>query len=318
MGSRRVLAVVNKAAGGPTDELVGALQAVDGLDLEVAWTAGQGDGTRLTAAALAGPDRPDVVVAIGGDGTSGEVARGLLGAPLAPPLLIAPGGTGNSNFRSLWDDLPWPEVVRAVLVDGDYLVRPLDLMHLVELDSPTMLGVSTGLIPEGLVLAKTLPLSGRERLMTAALQVLGSYQPYPGRVLVDGEVMIEANTYLTLVGGVRYRAGLLRLLPDSMLDDGLLDVLVVDESVSVEAFGTAALGGGDVGEVDGVHLARGARVRVERTDGQPLKLEHDGELETGSHSGYEVYAMPGAISVVLPNPAPNCFAPLDQSHAADS
>lgn len=311
VGSGRVLAVANKAAGGPTGELVGALEAIDGLHLDVAWTAGQGDGTRLTAAGLAGPNRPDLVVAIGGDGTAGEVTRGLLGVVSPPPLLIAPGGTGNSNFRSLWDDLPWPEVVRTVLVDGAYLVRPVDLMRLVELDSPTLLGVSTGAIPECLVVARTLPLSGRERLLTAALQVLSFFRPYPGRVLVDGEVMIEEDTFLTLVGGVRYRGGLLKLLPHSMLDDGLLDVLVVDASVSMEEFGRAALGDGDVGEVDGVHLGRGTRVRVERTDRQPMLLEHDGELETGPYSGYEVYAMPRAISVLLPDPAPDCFSPSD-------
>ncbi|HVH21212.1 MAG TPA: diacylglycerol kinase family protein, partial [Pseudonocardia sp.] len=223
MTSMRVLAVVNPAAGGPGEEFVAVL-ADTGVDLQVVHTAGPGDGTRCTADAVAAV-APDVVVSVGGDGTAGEVARGLVQAgPGTPPLLIAPAGTGNSNFRGVWDDRPWPEVVDAVFGARRYAVRPMDLLHLAELDTATLLGVSAGMIPECLEVARTLSATGRERLLTAAVQVLAGYTPYPTRVTVDGRVLCECPAMLVVVGGVRYRGGMLKLLPDSVLDDGLLDV----------------------------------------------------------------------------------------------
>jgi diacylglycerol kinase (ATP) len=305
----RVLAVVNKTAGGPTEDFVGALEAVDTIELEVVWTSGPEDGTRCVVEAAA-RERPDVVVAIGGDGTAGEVARGVAAVPSRPALLIAPGGTGNSNFRGLWGDLPWPEVVATVFEDRRYAVRPMDLMHLVELDSATLLGVSSGFIPECLVVAQTLPLTGRERLLTAAFQVLNTYVPYPGRVVLDDVLFRECDTLLTVVGGVRYRGGTLQMLPKSYVDDGLLDVCVIDASAPIEAIATAALSEGLV-DVEGVHYGRGRRVRLERTDHAPMKLEHDGELETGPRSSYQIEIVPGPITVVVPDPVPACFVDSD-------
>lgn len=308
----RVLAVVNPAAGGRAEEFVGPLEAVAGIELEVALTAGPGDGTWCAADGVTTLS-PDVVVSIGGDGTAGEVARGLaVAGPASPPLLVAPGGTGNSNFRGLWDDLPWPDVVSSVFERRSFAVRRMDLMRLVELDSPTLLGVSSGMIPECLVVARTLPLSGRERLATAALQVLDTYRPYPGRVVVDDEVLCECDTFLVVVGGVRYRGGLLKMLPDSLVDDGRLDVCVVGAEVPTDEFGLAALSGG-LGDLDGVHCSRGERVRLERLDGEPMKLEHDGELETGPHGSYEVEIVPGPISVVVPDPVPPCFTAVSDT-----
>lgn len=301
----RVLAVVNEKAGGATDDFVGPLEAVDGIELEVVRTDGPEGGTRSTVDAV-GPH--DVVVAIGGDGTAGEVARGVaaIDATSRPALLLAPAGTGNSNYRGLWDDLPWEETVARVFTERQYAVAPMDLIHLAELDTATLLGVSSGAVPECLVIAPTLPLTGRERLLTAALQVLNTYVPYPGRVVIDDEVLCECDTLLAIVGGVRYRGGLLKMLPKSVLDDGLLDVCVIDSTASIEELATAALTG-DLTEVAGVHYGRGRVASLERTDGAPMKLEHDGELETGPYSSYRLEVVPRPISVVVPSPLPECF-----------
>ncbi len=305
----RVLAVINEAAGGPTEEYVGLLKDT-GVELELMRTEAPGDGARCTADAVAaaGPDIPDIVVSVGGDGTAGEVARGLaLVGPGAPPLLIAPAGTGNSNYLGLWDDLPWAQVVGAVFGERRYSVRPMDLLHLAELDTATLLGVSAGMIPECLELVATMPGTGREKLFNAAVQVLADYTPYPSRVSVDGRVLCECAAVMAVVGGVRYRGGMLKLLPDSVLDDGLLDVCVVDAAIPLEVFGPAALAGTLAG-LDGVHYGRGREISLERLDGAPMKLEHDGELATGPHTGYHLSAVPGPFTVVVPDPVPACFS----------
>lgn len=84
---------------------------------------------------------------------------------------------------------------------------------------------------------------------------------------------------LVAVGGARHRSGTFQLLPRSVLDDGLLDVCVV---AGVEATGFVELAGA---VMDGSHLsdprvsyAQGRSVVVERTDGQPLVFESDGDV----------------------------------------
>lgn len=303
----RVLAVVNKAAGGVTDDYVAALRDHPGVDLEIIGTTCPGDGTRCVVDGVAEID-PAIVVAVGGDGTAGEVARGLAEVGQgAPPMLVAPAGTGNSNFRGLWADLAWSDVVEMVFGAGAWTSRPMDLMAVAELGTTSLLGASAAMIPESLELSKSLPMTGRERLLTAAAQVLETYKPYPGRVTVDGEVLTEDPALLIVVGGVRYRGGLLELLPDSLVDDGLADVCVIGADVPLEDFGIAALSGG-LTALPGVRYGRGSEIILERLDGQPMKLEHDGELETGPHTSYRVNVVPGAFSVAVPAPAPACFA----------
>lgn len=84
---------------------------------------------------------------------------------------------------------------------------------------------------------------------------------------------------LVAVGGARHRSGTFQLLPRSVLDDGLLDVCVV---AGVDATGFVELAGA---VMEGSHLsdprvsyAQGSTVVVERTDGQPLIFESDGDV----------------------------------------
>jgi diacylglycerol kinase (ATP) len=302
-----VLCFINPHAGGPVQELLGVLTATAGIDVQLGRTAGNSDEGHVVAKQVC-EAQPDMVVAIGGDGTAGEVARGVLAAADAHrvPMLVAPGGTGNSNFCSLWNDRPWPAVVLDVFQHGRYETRAVDLMRLVELNLPTLLGVSSGFIPECLIAANQLPMSGRDRLLTAALQVLESYKPYHGRVTVDGVALCSGETFLVIVGGSPIRGGLLEVLPDALYDDGLLDVAAVMAHQPAQELVDAALAGRLV-DCDGVYYGQGRSVRIERLDGQPLPLEHDGDLELGTHSSYELQMMLHAIHMIVPHPPPKVF-----------
>ncbi len=96
---RRGLLVYNPIAGGRRREA--ALRAViggareRGLLLREVPTIGPGSATEIVRRAL--PERPDLVVVAGGDGTVGEVAAGLLGSDV--PMAILPTGTANVVAR---------------------------------------------------------------------------------------------------------------------------------------------------------------------------------------------------------------------------
>jgi diacylglycerol kinase (ATP) len=240
------------------------------------------------------------VLAVGGDGTVRTCAEALAGGDV--PLAIVPAGTGNSLYRALWEDRPWAEVLHEVLT-GAARVRDLDLLAVRGLDSGTevaaMLGATAGLIAEVVRVSEGLDgVSGRERYAAATGPALEAHEPFPARVVLDGELLVEGPASLVAVGGARHRSGTFQLLPRSVLDDGLLDVCVIG---GVGAAGFVELAGNVVaGEHlghPGVAYGQGRSVRIERTDGEPLVFEHDGDLWPAEDGAVEV-AVDGSVKVL--------------------
>ncbi|MEV0323661.1 diacylglycerol/lipid kinase family protein [Streptomyces sp. NPDC050658] len=303
---RRALVVVNPTAGTTGRELVEQVLGLCGRHLDsvaVHRTTHRGSATQAvrTALAAAGAQRPDLVVAVGGDGTVHEVARALTGpGDRAHPaaLAIVPAGTGNSDYRMLWGQQPWQASLSATLTGaaGGARLRRIDLGLLAQTGQPVLLGACSGLIAQGLIAARAVSASGREKYARALPDAAAAFTPYPGRVTVDGRILHEGPTVLANVGGGRYRGGQYLLLPDSELDDGLLDVCVVGEPVAATDVPHLARQG-QLAAQRGVVHGRGRRIVVERTDGRPLCFEHDGELQHLNWTSMTVEVLPGALPV---------------------
>jgi diacylglycerol kinase (ATP) len=298
------LIIANPAAGAVTTALVDDLVARcsrHGATVQLEWTRARGDATGMVRAAAAKPrhDRFAVVMSVGGDGTTCEVARGLAnGGPLPDDraLFVVPAGTGNSNYRSHWGDRPWQEALDTVLADPRAWVRMLDLGVIAERGELVMLGAGAGLTAEVLNAAPS-DLRGRDRLQAGLERAAARFTPYPGRVTVDGSVVHEGRTVFANVGGGRHRAWQYLILPHSILDDGLLDVCVVGAEVAPATVPELLREGRHLSE-PGVVYRRGRRVVIERTDGLPLCLEHDGELVAGAGSRVTLTVLPAALPVL--------------------
>jgi diacylglycerol kinase (ATP) len=228
----------------------------------------------------------DLVVVVGGDGTVGAVAPRVGSTPLS----IVPAGTANSCYRTLWGATPWQVALDRALAG----LPPtwVDLARITELDRCALSGVCTGFPAQAIHLAKS-----RGVPYTSALHDLARrYEPYPGRVIVDGVVVHSGPTMLANVGGARYRGGVYELLPHSRLADGLLDVCVLGGEHDIGEMLTLTRMGSHV-DVPGVVYARGRRIRVERLDA-PLWFEHDGEVLERSRSAFTLEAVPSAVPVI--------------------
>jgi diacylglycerol kinase (ATP) len=123
----RTLIVMNPAAGQADTErvlrlLAGAF-AVRGASFDVAHTAAAGDAQRMAHEAAAHGYR--AVVAVGGDGTVGEVITGVAGTDV--PVGIIPKGTANQVASNL--GIP-RDVEEAVEVAVNGLPAPIDLGQL--------------------------------------------------------------------------------------------------------------------------------------------------------------------------------------------
>jgi diacylglycerol kinase (ATP) len=264
--------------------------------VQVHRTTGRGDATTVAAAA---DDPTALVIAVGGDGTVREVVQGL--PPGGATLFVVPAGTGNSGYLAQWGDLPWRYALTAALGGPAgrtrAVIRELDLCRLAETGQLVVLGACSGLIAEALLIAPQITASGRARYVEALARAADIHRPYAGRVEVDGTVVHEGPTVLANVGGGRHRGGTYAVLPRSVLDDGLLDVCVIGGGIPASDVPGLTERAAHDGLPDVVH-ARGRRITVASTGGEPFRFEHDGELVAGDRTSYTLDVVPAALRVV--------------------
>jgi diacylglycerol kinase (ATP) len=305
--------VANPAAGSVSEPLVEQIAehcARYVRSVRTCWTTKCGDAADEVlgyASSRDGRTSLLVVVAVGGDGTVLDVVRGMVGASARgygnQALFVVPAGTGNSNYRALWGEMPWPEALDRALSTLPGSIARLDLAQVRELEDLVVLGAGAGLSAEVLMCASDTQLAGRARLAAALEHAAAQFTPYQGLVTIDGTVLHKGQTVLANVGGGPYRAWQYRVLPHSLLDDGLLDVCVVSGEVCPAEVPGLLLTGAHVG-MPGVFYGRGERVVIERLDGAPLCFEHDGELIAGTGPRFTVQVLPGALAALCgPYPA---------------
>ena len=236
-----------------------------------------------------------LIVAVGGDGTVSELVPGMAGHQVLCPL---PAGSGNSTARNLFGDRGWRQVLDLLDDPGACTVRRIDLLRLAEPGVTAVLGASTGFLAQVLRGAPAVDpaVKGIDRYYASAAGVLGAMPDHPTRVTVDGVVLADGPMSSVAIGGGRFRAWSLQFLPESLLDDGLLDVCAVDalSPAAVAEFVPLMPTGQYLGRPD-VCYARGTHVIVERTDGLPLVAEWDGSVWDAAGSRLSIEIIPGAL-----------------------
>jgi YegS/Rv2252/BmrU family lipid kinase len=300
-GGRSFAFLVNPASGGgaaPGAVVPVARRLRDaGAEVEVTYSPGPRATHDLVAAAVA---RGDVVVSVGGDGMlsslAGEVAR------LGGTLGVVPAGRGNDFARAL--GLPSEPLAQAdLLLAGS--TRRVDLISwAVGGRSRVVAGsVYAGVDARAAEIVDRLRrLPGPVQYPFAAVRALATYRPARYRVVVDG-VASEHDAATVVVAGSRYYGQGMAIAPDARLDDGLLDVVVIEAATKRSLIRSLP------SVYDGRHVAlpevtvlRGARVEISADARVPVPVGGDGEplgvLPPLSSLPAEVGVLPGALSVI--------------------
>lgn len=244
----------------------------------------------------------DVVVASGGDGTVAAVLYALRGSGV--PVCAFPSGTANLLCANIGNAAEPAALARACRVgrfaeldmgeiswereDGTRETRGFALMSGTGFDAQLMQAA----LPNKAVM-------GQAAYFAAALA-----NPHPSverfSITVDG-VTREREGITCLVANCATIQGDIQIVPDCRMDDGLLDVIVVETSGATQllaplAFGLVDREGKTIGRP---HLEsfRGRSVRVEAARGVPIEV--DGEVVQGAVRAYEARALPGACRVVV-------------------
>lgn len=230
---KRVQVIINPAAGQNTPVLSTINDVFQPLkiDWDVSITKQAGDARAQAQAAV--QNGVDVVAAYGGDGTIMEVASGLLGSDV--PLAILPGGTGNVISIDL--GIPADLGAACLLAVGEKSrIATIDCGQLN--DQIFLLRLSVGLEAE---MVETTTREAKDRYgifayLWSAVQNLRQPEIAHFKLTLDGqEIETDGITCIVANSGNLGLTGL-NLLPTVKIDDGLLDVIVVQQASMTALF----------------------------------------------------------------------------------
>jgi YegS/Rv2252/BmrU family lipid kinase len=220
---RPVRQIVNPSAGGGrAARLLPAVEAAlrgHGIAFRVDRTTSMEHARELARGALAAGE---VAAAMGGDGLTGAVAGELQGTDGV--LAVLPGGRGNDFARKLGVGCD-PVAATELIARGRE--RRVDVA---EAGGRIYVGIlSAGLDSDVSVVANEtrLPL-GRLVYLYGTLLMLGRWRAARWEVTVDGEPRGFSGYSVAVANSGVYGGGM-RLVPDARLDDGLLDVVLVQD-----------------------------------------------------------------------------------------
>lgn len=174
----------------------------------------------------------DAVVVVGGDGSVHLAAQACAGTRV--PLGVVPAGSGNDIARTcgLVRGDPREAVRRAVAALSVGRARPLDLLRVHGEDGApphwaagAFSGGLDALVNERANTWRRLP--GGSRYLLAVVRELPALRPISYDLVVDGVAEHRRALLVTVANGAFFGGGM-RIAPGASVDDGLLDLVVVD------------------------------------------------------------------------------------------
>ena len=176
-------------------------------------------------------DGYDGFLVLGGDGTLNEVVNGMLQRQdgMILPIGLIPGGSGNSIAYDL--DLRDPvEAAKAIV---NHQNRALDIA---QINMGKNVIYSINLIGWGLITdigkrAESLRWIGTSRYTVSSLIEIMLRKSRKVKLVIDDKTFSDAFTFIVACNSIHIGKGM-KMAPYAKLDDGLIDLLVVDANIS--------------------------------------------------------------------------------------
>lgn len=279
------------------------------------------EGDFLAREACADAEDFDLVTVSGGDGTVASLLYELRGRDV--PICVFPSGTANLLCSNIGNAPEPSALARACRIgrtaeldlgeiswtreDGTREVRGFALMSGTGFDAQLMQAA----LPNKAIM-------GQAAYFAAALA-----NPRPSvehfTITVDGRTY-ERDGITCLVANNAMIQGDIQLVPDCRMDDGMLDVIMVETSDAAQllkplAFGLVDRSGKAIGRP---HLESfsGREIRVESMGAVPIEV--DGEVVSGLVRSYEARVLPKAVRIIVDTMSPYGSADDGSSRFGDS
>jgi diacylglycerol kinase (ATP) len=249
---------------------------------EVATVITTGEGDAAGAAVAAVDDGCEALFVAGGDGTVNEAVNGLAsaGRPLDRIAIgVIPLGTGNDFAAALGMPADPVAAIEALLGGREIRVDLGDVNGRVFVNTSAggfIAEVSVAVTPQ----LKTI--AGRIAYLIGGAQALMEFDPVGARIVLEpGGELVERRLYAFAVCNSRSIGGGRLIAPDALIDDGLLDVCLIDAMSAVEFVALARrVADGDhvndprvfYGRADSVSIELDRRIKI-NTDGEVFETE---------------------------------------------
>jgi diacylglycerol kinase (ATP) len=238
------------------------------------------------------------IVAVGGDGTWGNVAGAILrsGQPVA--LGLVPGGTGSDFAKSV--GVPADDVPACARIVREGHVRMIDVGRVEDRYFLNIagFGFDVAVIEDS---RRARPLRAPVLYLACALRELYFYPGLRLGLFVDGAFRGRERVLMAVIANAQVFGGGFRIAPGAVLDDGLLDGVVVRQAplhrrlpllVNLRRHGPHGL--------RDVSVTRARAYRL--TFDAPPAYETDGEVNQARANDLVVESVPRALRVLVPGP----------------
>jgi diacylglycerol kinase (ATP) len=291
----KICVILNPAAGSISD-LDSVLKQIAQLpDAEIFTTTKPGSAARFARTAI--QKGREMIVAAGGDGTLNEVINGIREDLGEARVGLLPLGTGNDFARTLGLPTDLDEAL-DVLRHGH--TRAIDLVRVTSDEVRYFVNVSAGGF-SGLVNEKLTPEMkktwGPLAYLRSAAAALPELRAYRTTVAFDNTEALMLDLYNVVVANGRYVAGGRLIAPEASIDDGLLDIILIQQRSAPElALLAAQVAVGAHLTSDAIVFRRAAKLTVNSKPGMWFNV--DGELVGNEPARFEI--LPRALRFVVP------------------
>lgn len=230
-----------------------------GREIEVAYTKGHGDATRLALSAV--EKGCETVLAAGGDGTINETAAALCGTGVV--LGIIPCGSGNGLARHLGIPVDIKESLKIIIEN-----HAMDIDYATVNDKKFFCTCGVGFdaaVSEAFARKKT---RGKLTYIQSTFQTYANYEPEHYTIIANGKTLTE-KAFLVAVCNASQYGNNAYIAPSASINDGLLDVTIIHAG---NALSTALVG---VDMLTGM-IERNMLIQTFRTDNIIIEREHRG------------------------------------------
>lgn len=302
----RVMIILNPwagrgRAGKKRPKLEQALRKA-GIDYELVPTHLRGGAIELAWQAV---DRGfERIVAVGGDGTINEVVNGIKGAEQKlgrrAKLGIIPLGTGSDFIKSL-DGVKPNDLAGGIrrLQSGRSI--PVDIGRVqVARNAPRYFVNALGTGLDAQVAFEALQLSrlrGIAVYLVSIFRALARYKAHPMTVQYDDKRVYRRLLFASIANG-RCQGGGFWLTPEALIDDGQLDLCIIDHMRLPEIVRhIPKVMGGTHTHLKQVTMGRAKHIRVECP--APIPVATDGEVIATDARQVTVETLPHGLEVLV-------------------
>jgi diacylglycerol kinase (ATP) len=280
-----------KSSSGPSLYTIDQVLHESGIENEFVFTHKPGDATRFASEAAS--NGYDIVIAAGGDGSINEVVNGL--AEKGITLGIIPVGTANVLSREL--NIPL-DAEKAAKIIGNGNIKKIDLGYANGRYFTLMAGIGFDAQVVHSVIHPLKDVIGGAAYVLKGLELLTHFEAAQITLTMPEQTYI-GNAFLVIVANASTYAYQVKVVPDAIYDDGLIDICIFEKPIS-DKIGFAR----HLADIflnmhlykDYVKFFRTTSARLESEREIPVQLDGD----PFSTTPIDISIKPGALPVFVP------------------